>query len=74
MKDTVLDYARGAKTEFDVKAIINAFHHCLEGQVGLDIEFDKVVVATKRNFLIGQVEFLSHVAELILAYDRTRPK
>lgn len=47
MEDSVLDCARGARTEFDVKAIIDAFHHCLEGQVGLDIEFDKIVVAIK---------------------------
>ena len=72
MEDTVLDATRGAKTEFEVKAIIDAFHHCLEGQVGLDIEFDKVVVATKRTLLFGRVEFPPHVAELILTYDRTR--
>ncbi len=74
MEDSVLDCARGARTEFDVKAIIDAFHHCLEGQVGLDIEFDKVVVATKRTLLFGQMEFPPHVAELILAYDRTRQR
>ena len=67
MEDTVLDAVRGARTEFEVEAIIDAFHHCLEGQVGLDIEFDKVVMATKRTLLFGQVGFPPHVADLILA-------
>lgn len=72
MEDSVFDYPHGAESELDVSTIINSFHSCLENQIGLDIEFDRVVAATKRTLLFNQVEFPEHVAKLILAYERTR--